>query len=541
MNTIHRIRHHCELHNYKPVQAKTIAEQFQFAKQAIEEESTFFKAIGDSKWPEHMETVQENLLRTTLCNKELTRNQGNDGDVLPSIWKCFKSLYPAKALNIENGESVDGEGTDMSTGDDSNDANSDDHQNGSPAIPSTGQLDEAEDEAERMTPEQRNILRIESLQDESDEKLVTAGIETFDMELPQFMATKWGTSSPKADLVFSCITDVKENSFVENLPEFCKLVTKPGSYVFLITTVMQFVRLFQLFKDQGFKVSDHPFDIVYDISTVQRKTMSDFPQHHSDMALICRYPGIHPDGFHPFHRDQQIGESVQRSEEASSSQSSDDFDYGAHFASLLNVATCRSKLKRPRSNAPIFSWEKNCELVTRIVQTFCPFEGVVVDPFPGPLTTALACLKSKRSCVSISSECDGFNYALGRLRIHAAGNATLEQLEDFSRQVKTPRIAPSASSPNPEGNGSESKEVNSSPEGMSTDTPTTISPEHLLSQLPSSIGDKFSPDNDSAASDGSASSGSPAKKRRMDGEQGESENEQSAAEALMKMNTDSDT
>ncbi len=247
------------------------------------------------------------------------------------------------------------------------------------------------------------------------------------------MATKWSTSSPKVDLVFSCITDMKDDGFLENLPEFCKHVGKPGSYVFLILTVVQFVNLGEAFKDKGFKVAEHPFDIVYDTSTVQRKVMSDFPQRHSDIALICRYPGDHPDGFHPFHRNVDPDVSMQLHESGDSSLSSGDFDCRAHFASFINVSACRRKLKRPRSNAAFFSWEKNCELVTRIVQTFCPFQGLVIDPFPGPLTTALACFKSKRSCISVSAKTDGFKYARGRLRIHAATNATLEELEDYSR------------------------------------------------------------------------------------------------------------
>ncbi len=420
INTIHRIRHHCELTMYKPVQSKVIAEQFELSILARKEEETFLRKIGMTDWPPHMETARENLLRTTLCDKELYSNRGNDDDVLPSLWRCYKSLYPAKALMIETGQE-----TPSSQLNDSNPPTDDSNQ---PLRPPS---DQSEEEHE-LTPEQKEEERIAELQGSADMNLINAGIRTYTMPISQFTSMTWTTDSKKVDMVFSCITDVQGEEFIQDLPDFCKLVLNPGSYVFLISTIPQFVSLGKRFKDQGFKVSEHPFEIIYDVSTIQRRTVADFPQRHGDIALLCRTPGDHPGGFNPFRSDDDSVSHVGNVDQ-------EDFQVfkRIHFASLLNVTACRSKLKRPKSNAALFSWEKNIEVVSRIVQMFCPFEGTVIDPYPGPLTTALSCLKSNRACISISADIDGLQYAKGRLRIHASKGATMEQLDEFSRPINS--------------------------------------------------------------------------------------------------------
>ena len=64
----------------------------------------------------------------------------------------------------------------------------------------------------------------------------------------------------------------------------------------------------------------------------------------------------------------------------------------------------------------------------------------MIDPYPGPLTTALSCLKSRRACVCISDDGKAFDYARGRLRIYASDSATMEDLDHFSRPVNSTLI-----------------------------------------------------------------------------------------------------
>ena len=98
----------------------------------------------------------------------------------------------------------------------------------------------------------------------------------------------------------------------------------------------------------------------------------------------------------------------------------------------MNVEICRSKLKRPNENIPLFPDEKNVELLSRIISIFTPSEGLVIDPFGGPLTTSLACLQTNRSCIKMDNSSEAMKYAIGRLRIFATPSATMEHLEMYT-------------------------------------------------------------------------------------------------------------
>lgn len=170
-HTIFRIRHICESNNFKPVQSKIIAEQFELAKQAVLEEKKFLDFVGEEEWPDHMDTVKINILRTSLCDKELIANNGNDNDILPNLWKCLKSIYPMKAKELEAGTVGEGTGEqDGDTGEKDSATNVDitENEEESEQPPSTHQ------EAPSLTPEQKEALRMASLQKDADERLFAA-------------------------------------------------------------------------------------------------------------------------------------------------------------------------------------------------------------------------------------------------------------------------------------------------------------------------------------------------------------------------------
>ena len=219
VNTIYRIRNYCEKNTYKPVQADIISEQFDLAIQARREERTFLRTIRAEQWPQHMDTARENLLRTTQCDAEIKGNRGNDTDVITSLWKCFESLYPAKAATIKAGRKAQAP-------EDNESSSSDPPPPPDSAAPSE---DENEEEEEELTPEQKEEERVNELQSTADKKLEEAAIKTFHMPLSQFSAMTWTSTSTKADLVFSCLTEAKDDKLIEMIPDFCKLVCNNGS------------------------------------------------------------------------------------------------------------------------------------------------------------------------------------------------------------------------------------------------------------------------------------------------------------------------
>lgn len=418
VKTIYRMRHWSELHNYKPVQGKVITQLFDLAVSAIQEEEKFLRFIKEQEWPPNMETTKENLLRGTLCDKEIQLNRGNDTDVLDTIWKCFKRLYPARAKAIEedvhsaSNESSDGESTEDS-GESSNLSKED------PPVPpdDSGSNPDSENDNEQersREKERRERDRIIQLQSNADAILSNLGVHCYNMSFIDFSKEVWTGDSPRMDLVFSTLPINCEESTLKDIPQFCKMVLHMGSYCFFIVTETQFATLSREFEKASFKVFNHSFQILYDLNTIQRRTNTDFPQRHGDIAIIAKTSGEHPSKYKPSFVIEDGGDQRR-------------------FASLTGVEACMDRLKKPSENVPIVIGEKSVSLYSHIIRMLCPPSGAVMDIIAGAFTTALSSLETGRKCICIEKNEISFKYALGRLRVHAVPGATMVDLADHSQ------------------------------------------------------------------------------------------------------------
>ena len=97
VNTIYRLKHWSERHKYRAVQANVVTEQFSLAVSAIKEVDRFLDFIGREETYNSMNSVIDNVLRTTECDDELSSNKGNGPELLPSLWDKFRRLHPGKA------------------------------------------------------------------------------------------------------------------------------------------------------------------------------------------------------------------------------------------------------------------------------------------------------------------------------------------------------------------------------------------------------------------------------------------------------------
>ena len=101
---------------------------------------------------------------------------------------------------------------------------------------------------------------------------------------------------------------------------------------------------------------------------------------------------------------------------------------------MINVKPCANSLKKPKFNIHIFPEEKSADLFTHIIRMLSPPGALVLDPFGGPLTTSLACIKSDRHCISINPDDCAMKFALGRLRIFVTPDVTMEHLDVYSEE-----------------------------------------------------------------------------------------------------------
>ncbi len=413
VNTIYRMQHWSELNHYKAVQPKVITEQFNLAILALKEEDKFLSVIEEETWPAHMETCRENTIRTTLCDKELMVNSGNDGDVLPSIWTCFKRLYPAKARAIENvrvtstfPEEEPPLPPDTQNENENEGTGPDDHQN------------DREREKEEQKKYEHN-LKLKRNRNQADQSLHDTGIYTYQMNYDDFSKQIWSSSSKRVDLVISSIPKNMEMEELDTLPSFCKRVLKTGCYAFFIVTEEQFTFLKGSFRKQDFKVIDQSFKIMYDVTTIQRKSITDFPQKNSDIAIIVKTPGQHPDGYSPVFSEREPCSSLET----------------ANFASVINIKACQDLLRKPNENKSVLQDEKSVELFTHVIKMLSPPNGSIIDPVAGALTAALSCLRCGRKCIAVESSKDVFRFALGRTRVHITPTATMQNLSDYTDPI----------------------------------------------------------------------------------------------------------
>lgn len=420
VNTIFRARHWCEYHDYRSVNPMTLSEQFDLAKQALYEEQKFLALLNQSVWPKNMETTRENLLMTTVYDSELHSNRGNTGanDILSPVWKCFKRLYPARAKGIENQMENKRSGVPDSS------SSAVDEPPIAAEVPSNNNVHSQVSEEEKKKQEEERARRKlaerhASMRAKADRYLKEICVETHALDFNDFRQNVWKSTKEHVDLVLSVIPPMPENSdSAPKVASFCKAVLKLGSYAFLIVDEAEFSRFKKAFHDAGFKVCNHGFNILYDTSTLRSRRSPDFPQRQGELGFIAKTMGTHPSGFQPDFVSHPLGASNESTPAA--------------FASLTNVESCIFKLMKPQKTAAIFPHERSVSLLSRIIRMFSPSEGSVMDPFGGPLTTALACLQTGRKCTSMDSDSDAFRYAQSRLRIFAVPNATLKELEIYA-------------------------------------------------------------------------------------------------------------
>lgn len=160
-----------------------------------------------------------------------------------------------------------------------------------------------------------------------------------------------------------------------------------------------------------------PYLVLYNKNSVQRRAVADFPQHHFDLALLAKSPGIHPSGFKPKFNDKAPTLEI---------------DATPRYASAVNVASCGAKLTKPNSRSPICPSEKNPDLLMYVMDLFSPSGGYVIDPFSGSMSTLLASLESNRQCVCLESDPTCYRFSLARARIFATPGKSMKDLAIFS-------------------------------------------------------------------------------------------------------------
>lgn len=477
---LHRVKQLYEEKEFKALQQKVLSEQFQLATGAVAEEHKFNAFLDGEAWPAEMETSRTNLTRGTRFDQDIVENRGNDTDILPILLNRYRQLSPSvapmkeakyRANNIEvapvvqgtiremDAKSAESSGTVTCLVSDvegglvmSSDAQEKEptgqSAEGSAEEPGNGSVENGE-EGEKIpeckgaekqhtkgagTSHATEVLDTSTAQTpivddapDPNERLRSLAIHNFQMTWQLYAKEVRDHFDDKVDGIVcdppsglpndasksgKQYEDYLDDAEMTNFAGFCKRCLKPGGYVFLFTSDDYLPRWKRAYRECKFTVMNGPYVMMNDSDQLHRRALNGLPQVSSEFAMVAVAQGPRSDGFLP------------------------DFDSPFHlincqmkrrFAAVYNVPVSKNKLMYSKSKSPIRVEEKSIELLTEILDIFIPGDGVVMDPYAGTLTTAIACMQSGRRCFSIEKDAVCFSEALARLRLQAMAIPMYEQ------------------------------------------------------------------------------------------------------------------
>ena len=183
--------------------------------------------------------------------------------------------------------------------------------------------------------------------------------------------------------------------------QFCRRALKPGAYVFIFTSIQYFNDWATSFQKAGFTCSLYPFVILKNAEEMQAFRGRKLPQNSAEYGLVGYAPGNNSDSFtfdssSPYHFIK-TGEKRK-------------------FAAISGVPVPKCKLMKTGTRSPVLTEEKNVDLLSELMTTFCPENGLVGDMYGGTLTTAIAAIATMRKCVVVEADCARYRIAYERLK-----------------------------------------------------------------------------------------------------------------------------
>lgn len=419
ISALHRAKDLYIHSSLKAIKADELTSQFKLSNLAHMEQRKFLRFIESKSWPTEMSDLKENLLNTTMFDKDLEENSNNDLSILSHLLDAYRRHFPDIAVlkeakwqaSIESDETNNPEATEEGNKTSTNEEPKVD--NDTKKV-QTNATEHSEPQVAEVN-DSDEILHITEI--DEDAPLKEKNITGYNMTWSRYLRDKRTDSSPRFDLLItrppyaasrSFIKSVRQNVISEDISkeeieQFCmftKRVMKSAGYIVLLVHFTMFREWYEALDSHGILVMPEEFIITYNPATVKRRKLIHFTQSAHDVALIAKIPGSHPEGFMPpFY---QNGE--------------EDSKWTKFHSLLTNVPALKSFLTRDDSKVPFDTREFNPDVYQEFIEIFTPMNGTVIDPFSRTMTAGLACIRSRRSCHLIENSSDCFKAAMKRLR-----------------------------------------------------------------------------------------------------------------------------
>ncbi len=405
INCLHRVKDvYSETH--KTIKSEDLTKQFKYSKMAQNEHDKFLRFIESESWPTEMETLKQNLLRSTILDKELDENNNNEYVILPKLLDAYRRHFPETAnMKEAKWKSSTEETIDILSGANNNDTNKENENEMEPPVAPY------EDETTEVL---NNLNENQILEDNN--------INVYNMTWKDYLINERKSDFSRFDLLLTRPPGAPSRSFIrtmraakgdeeiekdemEEFIKFSKRILKSGGYIFLMIHFTAFREWYELLDSAGFTVMPEEFLISYDLRSIKKRKILHFTQSAHDVAILGRLPGEHPDKFKP--------EFLSTDKD---NETSGDILNGTRFSIISNAPVMKSHLTKCGSKVPFDLKEFDSEVFREIIELFTPVNGSVIDPYCRTMTTGLACLKSMRSCHLIEKSKLCYESALIRLR-----------------------------------------------------------------------------------------------------------------------------
>ena len=384
INALHRLKDIYVTTGFPTLNGADLNEQYKLAVEALAEEKKFLRYLESDAWPDRMQTIRHNLLRTTTLDDEIKLNRGNDLTILVSLRSTMLRIDPVlvdrqdqrlqekqkSASSQDQTEQDDQQQQDLENKDDS-------HQT-SETTPSYT----AED-IEKMNLEEDRC------------RLKSKGIECFNMQWEQYLKSEHKETDKKVDLLISQPPSAPSRSIIHSirnrvknkeeisqeevklLPKSLKRILKPGGYVIMMIPFFSFMEWYDAFYSEGYEIFEEPYVLSYNTNTIQTRHPPNFPQKTHETVLIARLHTSKEQSFSPdFDSDFSL---VQCSNSRNSSV-------------MSNISKPKSLLYKKGTKIPFHPNELSPFMLSELIDLFTPQCGTVLDLYAGTMTTAIAAM-----------------------------------------------------------------------------------------------------------------------------------------------------
>ena len=425
------------------------------SEHALREVKKMDEVLRGDEWPTAMRALQKNLTQTSKLDADCESNAGNDRTLLPLLRSRYLEsggvLAETRIANFENPgrdkEATTAEkeapDTQPTPGDNSADNNAvatvdkEPVTGPPPSNEASGNASEAEDPPIMEGNEPRRVVA-----PDPDEILLSVGVRVWSGRWQDVRASIniFDEMTGKVDMVLTDIPydlprgrnsgskgpfDFIENAEIEQFVQMSRSLLKPGAFIVIFHSFDQAHVIKPLLEAAKFIVPACPVVVAKDQDSIQKNTSNLFPQQSYEVYTVATRDlrGL-PRTFYPKLDDKTNPYKFLKTKSK------------RKFNVVTDVPTKARKLCRSGQKRLVRSSEKPVALLREILETYCPEDGLVLDPYGGTFSTAIASIESCRRCFAV--EADPECAELSKRRLVSTAKSRLLRDERQNRMVLAP-------------------------------------------------------------------------------------------------------